>query len=86
MTGWVAVWIPNDTITREEMAEVGKPAIEAAHAQNATSVTFPLEDGRLITMMRLVLRLPVFIESPDWREAQDFQNALEERAERSPLN
>ena len=85
-TGWVAVWVPNGPITREEMAEFGKPAIEAAYAQEAVTVTFALADGRLITMNRLLLILPVFIESPDWREAQDFQNALEERAERGRMN
>lgn len=82
-TGWVAVWMPNGVITREEMAEIGKDAIEAAKAGGADTVTFPLGDGRLITMARIVIRLPVFIESPDWREAQDFANALEERADRS---
>jgi len=84
-TGWVAVWIPNGLISAQEMAEFGKPAIEAAYGQEATSVTFAIGE-RLITMNRLVLILPVFIESPDWREAQDFQNSLEERADRTLPN
>jgi len=84
--GWVAIWMPSGLITKEQMAEIGKDAIEAAHEQGATSVTFPLPDGQLITMMRLVVRLPVFIESPDWRESRDFADALQERADRSLAN
>ncbi len=83
--GWVAIWVPNGPITKEEMAEFGKPAIEAAHDQNAVMVTFAIED-RLITVSRLVVTLPVFIESPDWRESRDFADALEERADRELVN
>jgi hypothetical protein len=85
-TGWVAVWIPNGAITKEEMAQYGREAIEAAKAQDATSVTFAIGSDRLITMTRLVLTLPVFIESPDWREGREFADALQERADRSLAN
>lgn len=85
-TGWVAVWVPDGVITREEMAEVGKPAIEAANAEGATSVTIGFSPERHVTFSRIVLRLPVFIESPDWREARDFADALMERADRSLAN
>ena len=83
MTGWVAVWIPDGVITREEMAEFGRDAIEAAKAQGAESVTIVMPGDRPdVTMTRIVLRLPVFIESPDWRGAREFADALSERAQR----
>ena len=80
-TGVTAIWYPvSGDITREEMSELREQISEAIRKGEGTlEVVMP--DGREITLLRFIVPLPVFIESPDWREAEEFAAALAERKE-----
>ena len=79
MSRWIAVWESDIQLTQDQMRIEGRPAIEAAIRQHAESVTLPLEDGREATLTRRQFSLPVFVESPDHREANEFVGVIEER-------
>lgn len=86
MTGTATIWIPDGIITAEELGEYGRPAIEQAAREGQGACIVKLPDGREVALYRFSFRLPVFIESEDWQDAQEFAAALSQRASRDKPN
>jgi hypothetical protein len=75
----VALWAPDGPIDREEM-EAARGAFAYAAANSIEIFSLDFDDGRHITFTRHQFSLPLFVESPDWRDAVGLTEIFAERA------
>ena len=86
MKGTVAIWVPDGVITRDEML-TARPAFEAAIAQHKDTIVIHFDEDRPdVTCRRVIVVLPIFIESASAEQANALANVLSERADRSRAN
>ena len=75
---WIAIWVADQPIEKDEMADEGREAIEQAMAIGLME-TVVLIRGEYVTLTRHQFTLPIFIESPDHSEGIQFRDAIQQR-------